>query len=209
MAKGWKVLVAALVVGLVAVLAAYLWFAADNGRGLAKVHLAVEHQFPQVRHIDADALSAVPAEQLVIFDVREEDEFAVSHLKNAIRVDPEIGEQAFMQNYAARTKGKLVVFYCSVGLRSSDLDNRVGKSLIASGAKAAYNLKGGIFGWHNDRRPLFTNGGLATDYVHGYSRLWGRLIEDKVHIAYKLQPAIMIGIASPDPDRSPATLRSN
>ena len=47
---------------------------------------------------------------------------------------------------------------------------------VYAGAQAVYNLDGGIFAWHNERRAL-TNAAGATDYVHPFDDYWGRLLE--------------------------------
>ncbi|GAA0465767.1 rhodanese-like domain-containing protein [Parasphingorhabdus litoris] len=163
--------------------AGFMLFSGDDS-GLAKVHDGIESQFTEVSHIDGDGLSALNQENTILFDVREAPEFSVSHLKGAIHVDPGMSEQDFIQQYADLSKGKTAIFYCSVGQRSSDLANRVQKALISSGAKAAYNLEGGIFKWHNESRPLFTKGTERTSYVHPYNPIWGRLVKDQENTRY-------------------------
>ena len=72
-------------------------------------------------------------------------------------------------------KGKTVVFYCSVGVRSSALAESVKADLLAAGTKEVVNLEGGIFGWHNQSRPLVDKSGPTT-FVHPYNAYWGRLL---------------------------------
>ncbi len=165
------------------VAAGYILFARDEG-GLATVHDGIEIQFVQVAHIDGDSLSALRHESVVLFDVREVPEYSVSHLKDAIRVDPDMSAQDFVERYSDLSKGKTVIFYCSVGQRSSDLADRVQGDLISSGAKAAYNLEGGIFKWHNESRPLYTSGTKPTAYVHPYDPVWGRMVKDQKNTRY-------------------------
>jgi len=47
-----------------------------------------------------------------------------------------------------------------------------------------YNLENGIFGWHNESRPLVVNSN-ATDYVHPYNFVWGRMVNRKDLKRYK------------------------
>jgi len=70
------------------------------------------------------------------------------------------------------------VFYCSVGRRASLLAERVSDDLIEQGTIDTYNLKYGIFGWHNEQKPLVDNSDM-TVFVHPYSNGWSNLIEHK------------------------------
>lgn len=145
---------------------------------LAKLHEDIEQDYLAVTHIDADGISEIPSSALVLFDVREIDEFKVSHLPGAIRIDPGITAEAFEAQYGASLKGKTAVFYCSVGRRSSSLAQRVISAEAAPDTAIIYNLIGGIFLWRNEERALVDDNGV-TDAVHPYNRFWGRLIEDK------------------------------
>lgn len=153
-------------------------------RTLQSVHGKVVKDYQSVRHMDAQAFSTLDPSKVVIFDVREKNEYAVSHLKEAIRIDPDISPRSFMKKYADQIAGKTVIVYCSVGVRSSALAERIDPLLTASGGKHAYNLTGGIFQWHNEGRPL-TRGQQSTRYVHPYNRSWGRLLSHKDLISYR------------------------
>jgi rhodanese-related sulfurtransferase len=113
--------------------------------------------------------------KVVVFDVREQAEFDVSHLPGAIRVSPSIWTSQFMSRFGEAAKGRTAVFYCSVGVRSSKLARQVGDRLKAGGAEAVYNLQGGIFRWHNEARPMVANSG-PTKQVHPYDAHWGQLL---------------------------------
>lgn len=156
---------------------------AAKDRTLASVHSNVVKEFGSVRHMSAREFSALERSKFVIFDVREDDEYAVSHLSRAIRVDPDIAAGEFMRKYANQIAGKTVIVYCSVGVRSSALAERITPALKTSGKSNVYNLTGGIFQWHNEKRPL-TRGTQSTRYVHPYNRSWGRLITDEALISY-------------------------
>lgn len=106
-----------------------------------------------------------------IFDVREPDEYAVSHLARATLVSPTISADDFVKTLPADLTGKTFVFYCSVGRRSSTLGDRVATALQARGAKATYNLTGGIFRWRGLGLPLVNASGPTVD-VHPFSSLW-------------------------------------
>ena len=135
----------------------------------------VAQRWPRLRHITPIELVLIADRQGVLFDVRSEAEYRVSHIPGAIHVNPGILLATFLARYGDAVKGKTVVFYCSVGVRSSRLAERVAAGLEARGAEAVYDLAGGIFAWHGEGRALVDASG-PTDYVHPYDRAWGRLI---------------------------------
>jgi len=72
--------------------------------------------------------------------------------------------------------GADIVFYCSVGVRSSDLAVLAAQRLKQGGAGRIANLRGGVFRWHNETRPLVSRG-QATQLVHPYDSIWKNLVE--------------------------------
>lgn len=133
----------------------------------------IQVRFPDVEWIDAETLSqsmkAPESAAPLLLDVRSEEEFAVSHLRDAVRVEP--GQSSFVSLPIDR--GATVVVYCSVGYRSA----AIVEALRASGVSDVRNLTGGIFAWANEGRPVFKNGQPATT-VHPYDQLWGFLLRD-------------------------------
>ena len=151
---------------------------------LDEVEKEVTADYPSIRHISPEALPPSPARGgVLLIDVREEAEFAVSHLPGALRADPDMDPDEFMRRFGDKVAGKEVLFYCSVGVRSSDMAQRVGAQLASAGAKVVANLSGGIFRWHNERRMLISSAG-RTDLVHPYNRKWGALIKRQSQISY-------------------------
>ena len=159
---------------------------ADAKSDLAVVESKVAAEFPTLNHMEPDALTAQLSEgkPILIFDVREEAEYAVSHLAGAARVAPNADPAAFVDSIAASAKGKIIVFYCSVGMRSSRLASKAAPLLMSQGATSVNNLRGGIFRWSNEGRPLekgsaapgkASNSGVT---VHPYNASWGKLIEE-------------------------------
>jgi len=136
----------------------------------------VVHHWPDIRHIaPAELDGLIAAGTVVLFDVRTPAEYAVSHLPGAVNIDPDMPSAAFLERYGDSVKGKAAVFYCSVGVRSSTLAERVAAGLKARGATAVDDLAGGIFAWHGQRRALVDAKG-PTDFVHPYDSTWGRLL---------------------------------
>ena len=155
---------------------------------LDKVEKDVAADYPSVQHVLPNAVAVGPATgDVLLIDVREEDEFAVSHLPGALRADPDMDPDEFMQAFGDKVAGKQVLFYCSVGVRSSDLAQRVRERLAAAGARDVANLSGGIFRWHNEQRTLMSGTG-RTDLVHPYNSRWGSLIARQPQISYTPVP---------------------
>jgi len=150
---------------------------------LVKTQAKISKQFEDIHHIERQTASHL-GDETVFFDVREPDEFHVSHLQNAIRVDPDLSGEEFLKRYGDQIEGKDLLFYCSVGMRSSAMAARVQSSWQDAGSRQIYNLEGGIFGWHNDQRTLFDAAG-KTDYVHPFNAYWGRMINDQNLVRYE------------------------
>lgn len=145
---------------------------------LGSVKQQVLRDYKNVAHLETSELQSMmdKKEDVLIFDVRETSEFDVSHIPGAIRVPPSSWGWQFLRKYGDGVKGKKVVFYCSVGVRSSIMAQRVREGLEERGAKKIYNLNGGVFAWHNERRSLINAGG-TTPYVHPYDKHWGSLVD--------------------------------
>jgi len=149
---------------------------AGSGATLQTTIEDVARRWPEIGHVSPAELAALMAQgKAVVFDVRQTAEYRVSHLPGAIHVDPGTWRSTFLKRYGDEVKGKTVVFYCSVGVRSSKLGERVAEGLKARGATAVDDLAGGIFAWHGERRPLVDALG-PTDFVHPYDSTWGRLL---------------------------------
>lgn len=150
-----------------------LWWLADHRRGVAWAVYVVRHRFPDVAHLPPSSLAAWLqdtqrcAPQLV--DARSEEEFAVSHLAGARRIDPESSAAAMLSTFDPQ---RSVVVYCSAGYRGATLARR----LQLSGRRDVWNLEGGIFAWANADYPLDQEG-QAAPRVHPYSRIFSRLLK--------------------------------
>lgn len=171
-----------LVIWLSALAASHTVYADENP--LNELQIKIQREFDAVEHVSTDALSKNLSDDVVLFDVREQDEFAVSHLANAILVSPEIDSEEFVQRFSQQIEGKRVYFYCSVGYRSSALIDRLSAELKDAGVMEAKNVEGGIFKWHNEEKPL-VQGSTNTSYVHPYNFFWGRYINRSKLKRYK------------------------
>lgn len=122
------------------------------------------HTVPTVPAADLarELLQAVPPQLL---DVRTPAEFRVSHLAGARFVNYDSVATA---HFASLDREQPIVVYCSVGVRSEQL----GERLHALGFQHVRNLYGGLFEWVNEGHPMVNATGTTTD-VHPYSTFWG------------------------------------
>ena len=165
-------------------------FASDAlSEKLAKVHTQITIDYSNIKHLSAEHFMQLDAQSVVLFDVREDKEYQVSHIANAIRIDPDLPAEKFLTTYANLVKGKTVVFYCSVGRRSSEFVAELNMLESAGIPSESYNLTGGIFHWHNQQYPLMKSqlltSPVSTDLVHPYNFFWSRLLENKALISYR------------------------
>ncbi len=138
---------------------------------LTKLHQILSQRYPDVSHISAEVLATLPLNDVILFDVREQAEFDVGHLQSAIHVSPDINPADFMQTYGDQLNGRKVVFYCSVGERSSKLAEAV-LELSEDPDIDVVNLEKGIFNWHNQERQVFDADG-KTEKIHPFNKFWG------------------------------------
>lgn len=140
---------------------------------------AVEKRVAQtygVPEMTVAELAASDFGQVALFDVREEEEYAVSHIPGARRVSPTITAEKFMAEHAPAAAGKLIVLYCTVGYRSSALAAALKASVMAEGAPTIVNLRGGIFRWRVAAGRLESHAGTTSD-VHIYDEHWRRVLD--------------------------------
>lgn len=177
------VVVAALAIGSAALLGSV---SASDGVSLSKLEQTIAKRFPTVESVTPQQFQTDLQRdgEIVVLDVRETGEFNVSHLASSEQVSPGISKPDFLKRFAGTARGKTFVLYCSVGYRSSKLAASIQKSLKQAGARAVYNLQGGIFAWHNGAKPLVKDGDKATKLVHPYSEKWGRYLINRNLTSY-------------------------
>lgn len=156
---------------------------------LTEIERSIERTYKHVRHLAPEAVAARLSgrSDLVLFDVREASEYEVSRIPGATRVNPHVLAQTFFAQHGAALAGKTVIFYCSVGVRSSRLAGRLTEGLHRLGAAKIYNLSGGIFRWHNEQNALVNSRG-ATSHVHPFDDGWGRYVSRPDTLSYSPMP---------------------
>ena len=112
----------------------------------------------------------------LLLDVRTAAEFRVSHLAGARFVAYDSIAHA---TFADLDRATPVVVYCSMGVRSE----RLGERLHALGFGRVRNLYGGLFEWVNEGQPVENAAGPTLD-VHPYSTFWGSWLR-RGHKAYE------------------------
>lgn len=141
------------------------------------VNKMISVNFPSVPSVTTDSLAHrladETADRLVLLDARSPEEYAVSHLPGARRIDPTATRFPELDSLSRSTP---IVVYCSVGYRSA----RVAKRLRQQGFVDVTNLAGSIFRWANDGHRVVRNG-VPVSAVHPYNQVWGALLNDDLH----------------------------
>ncbi|MFO8099772.1 MAG: rhodanese-like domain-containing protein [Salinibacter sp.] len=142
------------------------------------VNRMIAADYPGVPTLTTDSLAARLADSTasrpLLLDARSAEEYAVSHLPGARRVDPEA--DALPPDLDTVSRSRPIVVYCSVGYRSA----RVTTKLRDQGFTDVRNLDGSIFRWANEGRPI-VRGDTPADGVHPYDQTWGTLLNDSLH----------------------------
>jgi len=152
------------------VLAGFSWHWPGSVKSWADVDDIISGRYPGVNYISTEDLQLLykSGQQFYLFDVRTPEEFGVSHLAGAVRL-----EKAEEVNLP---KEALIVAYCAVGVRSAAFV----RDLQRRGYLKAYNLKGSIFEWA-DRGYALERNGKVTYKVHPYDSSWGVLLDKEFH----------------------------
>jgi rhodanese-related sulfurtransferase len=118
----------------------------------------------------AEWLAAPEATAPLLLDARSPEEFAVSRIPGAERVDPDAKQPA----PPSTSPDRRIVVYCSVGYRSA----AIGRRLQKQGYSEVRNLEGGIFKWANEGRPMLDAQDAATVFAHPFGKKWKRYLDE-------------------------------
>lgn len=148
---------------------------ADPRVTLEDVEREVIRRFP-VADISVSTLARMKDTQSVtLFDVRTREEFEAGHLPGAIRIEPGSSAEEILREHRNRFGDQPVVFYCAVGVRSSQVLMETLDELAPLTRAPLYNLRGGVFRWTAEGRPLSSEDGPGRP--HPYNGNWGRLLK--------------------------------
>lgn len=129
-----------------------------------------------IPYISVEALQN-EKEDVILLDSREEKEFKISHLKNAICVGYDSFNLDFVQPKLPNKESKIVV-YCSLGIRSEDIAEKLKKA----GYTNVYNLYGGIFEWKNNDLEVLNSQEKSTDSIHTFSKAWSKWLNKGIKV---------------------------
>lgn len=136
----------------------------------------IDREFPRTPHVSVVELVGWLGDSTrvrpLLLDVREEAEYAVSHLPGAQRLQPDAALPAEILSLSRTTP---IVVYCSVGYRSA----KTVAPLQEAGFTQVYNLRGSVFAWANAGYPL-ARGQATAQHVHPYDRWWGQLLNRRL-----------------------------
>lgn len=108
----------------------------------------------------------------VLLDARELEEYNISHLPEARFA----GYNHFDLNtleLQTISKDTLLVVYCSLGIRSEDIAEKLQKA----GFTNVKNLYGGIFEWKNKEYEVVDSLNISTEKVHAFSKHWSQWLK--------------------------------
>lgn len=144
-----------------------------NGQSIKK--LLKKHNTESVAYASVEMIKSNL--DFVLLDARELKEYKVSHLKNALHV----GYDHFdLEKTTSKLAGKnaLIVVYCSIGIRSEDIAEKLQKA----GYKNVFNLFGGIFEWKNKQNIVVDSLNNPTEKVHTFSKEWSTWLKKGIKV---------------------------
>tara|TARA_R110002072_G_scaffold196540_1_gene353931 strand:+ start:189 stop:683 length:495 start_codon:yes stop_codon:yes gene_type:complete len=125
-----------------------------------------------VPYISVETL-AMPKTNAILLDAREEKEFNISHLENAICVGYDDFKIKETIAKLPKDKSTKIVVYCSLGIRSETVAHK----LIQEGYTNVYNLYGGIFEWKNANFKVVDTLGKSTEKIHAFNKNWSKWLK--------------------------------
>ena len=137
--------------------------------------LLKKYNTESVAYVSVEMAKSNP--DFVFLDARELKEYKVSHLKNAIH----IGYDEFnLKKTTSKltNKNATIVVYCSVGIRSEDIAERLQKAWY----KYVFNLFGGIFEWKNKQNVVVDSLNSPTEKVHTFSKEWSKWLKKGIRV---------------------------
>ncbi|WP_028888676.1 rhodanese-like domain-containing protein [Tenacibaculum ovolyticum] len=131
--------------------------------------LLKKHNTETIPYIFVDSLQKITS-NVILLDAREQKEFKVSHLRNAICVGYDNFSITKTIKILPSDKNSKIVVYCSLGIRSED----VAESLKKAGYTNVYNLYGGVFEWKNKNNTVVNSKNNPTNKIHTFNKEWSK-----------------------------------
>lgn len=131
---------------------------AEKKQAAYAMYQGYARDFPDVRDISPETL--IGKENTVLIDVRSPEERAVSTIKGAVSKD------VFLKDPGAYA-GKELVAFCTIGYRSGEFAEAMGKKGLE-----VENLQAGILGWLHAGGEIDGPDGMPVNKVHVYGAKW-------------------------------------
>lgn len=144
-------------------------------QNLESIERTIAEEFRNIEHILPSKLALMlelEPENVIVIDCRNPEEYAISRIPGALNLQEVDAVTAALEE--REIPPETIAVYCSVGYRSSKLATALQKA----GIENAVNLRGSIFAWANEDRPLETPKGEPVDVVHPYNQFFGRLMNE-------------------------------
>ena len=125
---------------------------------------------PKLPPLVVSEVKELKKQGIVLLDVREKDEFEVSHIRHALHTSALWFDMRQLYDLPLDTT---IVIYCSVGNRAQ----RIGERIKKAGYSKVYFLYGGIFEWLNQGNPVYRKDGVQTTEIHIYQPQWSQWLE--------------------------------
>ena len=91
---------------------------AAGDEGLAAIHADIVSDYESVAHVSPEDYLKRDTSNILLLDIREPEEYAVSHIPGAVRVDPSASVETTLTQIGDVT-GKDIIVYCSCLLYTS------------------------------------------------------------------------------------------
>ncbi|MCB1088888.1 MAG: hypothetical protein KDM63_17765, partial [Verrucomicrobiae bacterium] len=143
-------------------------------KSLDTLEAEIVRDFPDVEHVTSAELALWQGSEpgLLLIDCRKPEEYAVSRIPGAVNLRTAGEVSAYLeQNHLQPAR---IVSYCAVGWRSAKLT----RALTREGIPNAVNLRGAIFHWANEDRPLEKPDGTPASTVHPVHEIWSGLLKE-------------------------------
>ena len=129
-----------------------------------------------IPYISVQQLS-ISQNKTLILDAREQSEYNISHIKDAIFVGYDnFNLDQTLQHITHKTQA--IVVYCSLGVRSEIIANRIKRA----GYTNVKNLYGGIFEWKNNDFEVYNSQNKKTDSIHAFSNTWSKWLTKGIKV---------------------------
>ncbi|EAZ92111.1 rhodanese-like domain-containing protein [Crocosphaera chwakensis] len=128
----------------------------------------IQLRCPYVNHISTEELAIWLEDKNrpdpLLLDARSPLEYTISHLQGAYLIPHDLPK---IEPLIHCSNASPIITYCSVGYRSAILAQRLQKM----GYEKVFNLKGSIFLWFSEHRPVFC-GEKIVSFIHPLNLFW-------------------------------------